>query len=175
MYRLFNGQEPLSYVKSMKDSGTDSYVVPASTINGGNDNGYIVKLGGLDWMITSLTVTDSTTYKKEDIVVTLYLADSIGTTRYWSSASDDKGTNMYSRSILRHTLLNDTRLKQFVSGSFAEQFLVQPTHIKYQHIETVHGRTTVADSNFNFSNDALDDLDTPTSISQNRKFRAAVH
>ena len=85
MYRLFNGQEPLSYVKSMKDSGTDSYVVPASTINGGNDNGYIVKLGGLDWMITSLTVTDSTTYKKEDIVVTLYLADSIGTTRYWSS------------------------------------------------------------------------------------------
>ena len=160
MYRLFNGQEPLSYVKSMKDSGTDSYVVPASTINGGNDNGYIVKLGGLDWMITSLTVTDSTTYKKEDIVVTLYLADSIGTTRYWSSASDDKGTNMYSRSILRHTLLNDTRLKQFVSGSFAEQFLVQPTHIKYQHIETVHGRTTVADSNYNFSNDALDDLDT---------------
>ena len=77
--KLFAEKDPISYIKSNKDIQTDSYVIPASTINtnvGNEYNGLVLTLGSYQWIVSAITLTDSTTAGKEDIVVTLYMANS---------------------------------------------------------------------------------------------------
>ncbi len=159
--KLFDTQNPISYIKSNLDVPTNSYVVTASTINSkldnnqGNDNGIVLTLGGLEWMVTSMTLTDSARYGREDIVVTLYLSSPITTTQFYSNNSNTKGNNAYSSSILRSNLLSNLAFSQFVSGDFATNYLVQPKNIRYQQIESV---TRAGSTFYNYPNDALDDL-----------------
>ena len=64
---------PINYIKNYVDTQTDSYILPSSVINSklnnnaGNDNGLVITIGGLEWMVTSLTLADYETNKKEDI------------------------------------------------------------------------------------------------------------
>ncbi|MDE5617122.1 MAG: hypothetical protein K2I78_04965, partial [Clostridia bacterium] len=151
--KLFGESDWLTYVKSMKDTDTDSYVIPASVINekAGNANGLIVKLGGLEWMVSSLTLTND---GNEDIVVTLYLADVlINTSRFFRDTTSVKGHSMYSSSELRNTLLTSGDFQLFSSGEFAERYLVQPKNIKYQLNQSIVGRGAAV--NYNYPNDAL--------------------
>ena len=156
---LFGNQSWSTYVKSMRDTQTDSYVIPASEINArlegghGNDNGLVVTLGGLEWMAASLTLTNDA---QEDVVMTLYLADDNVESQFFTDATNVKGNNMYSRSKLRETLLTDGNFTMFSdvsTGGFAECFLVQPKNIKYQLNQTMVGRG--GPSNYNSPNDAL--------------------
>ncbi len=120
--KLFAEKDPISYIKSNKDIQTDSYVIPASTINtnvGNEYNGLVLTLGSYQWIVSAITLTDSTTAGKEDIVVTLYMANSTNISSiYYSNNSDTKGNNAYSRSDLRNNLLTNSSFAQFVSGSF---------------------------------------------------------
>ena len=82
--KLFGSQNPKDYINNNYDSQeynwTQSKVVNARTINAqvGNANeGMIVTLGGKKWMVTSLTFGEGD--KKDDIILTLYLASSEGT------------------------------------------------------------------------------------------------
>ncbi|MDE7337026.1 MAG: hypothetical protein K2N32_02810, partial [Clostridia bacterium] len=154
--KLFGNQDWTTYIKTMKDTQTDSYVIPASTINanaGNADNGLVVKLGNLEWMVASLTLTND---GREDVVVTLYLSDEIGTSQYYSSRSNVKGYNMYSSSILRNTLLTSDTFQLFSDGAangFASKYLMPPKNIKYHTNQTIVGRG--APYNYNHPNDAL--------------------
>ena len=138
--KLFGNKDWLNYVKSMKDTATDSYVIPASVINEKikNENGIVVTIGGLEWMVASLTVANDGI---DNVVATLYLRDDMGTSLYSSSRNNTtKGNNMYSKSILRNTLLTVNTFKLFsdsTAGGFAERFLVQPKNIKYQEVVRV--------------------------------------
>ncbi|MDE5616289.1 MAG: hypothetical protein K2I78_00705, partial [Clostridia bacterium] len=153
--KLFGTQDWVKYVKTMTDTQTESYVIPASTINAsiGNENyGMVVKLGDLYWILTSLTLTED---GKEDVVATLYLADSTQITTSYFSHSGTKGDTMYSRSILRNTLLASADFKLFSddsTGGFADRFLVQPKNIKYQTNQTIYGRYSTW---MNMGNEAL--------------------
>ncbi|MDE6411208.1 MAG: hypothetical protein K2L02_01545 [Clostridia bacterium] len=162
-----NPVDPATYIKNTATSEnitefnlTGSYVVPASTINskisGSNKNyGYIVKLGGLDWMVASMTLS-----RTNQPVITLYLAESSGTSifyNYGTAKADTKGHNMYSSSALRTNLLASSTYSLFARGSFATQYLVQPNNIAYQHTESAVGRMTDMTSwNYTCTNEALD-------------------
>ncbi len=155
--KLFGNENPIKYTKSMKDSFTDCYVVPASTINskiGNPDNGMVVQLGGKQWMVTSLTIADKD--GKENIVATLYLVDSDGESIFYTDDSNTKGNNAYGNSVVRNELLTNNKWSLFTQAgenSFASKYLVQPKYVKYQHIESRIGR----DGNPNrFPNEALD-------------------
>ena len=160
--KLFAEKDPISYIKSNKDIQTDSYVIPASTINtnvGNEYNGLVLTLGSYQWIVSAITLTDSTTAGKEDIVVTLYMANSTNISSiYYSNNSDTKGNNAYSRSDLRNNLLTNSSFAQFVSGSFAEKYLVQPKNVKYQHTQSWSRFGTA--NFFNLPNDALHNLTT---------------
>ncbi len=154
--KLFGNNDPLQYVKSMKDTITDSYVIPASKINANvsNTNGVIVNLGFKKWIISSLTIADIN--GQEDIVMTLYLANPDGTTNFYNNSSSVKGNNAYARSIIRNHLLTDgnwSLYNQTGTDSFASKYLVQPKYIKYQHNQTCIGR---GNYNVHCPNDALD-------------------
>ena len=157
--KLFGNENPIKYTKSMKDTQTDSYVIPASAINakvGNTTNGMVVKLGGKEWMVSSLTIADKD--GKEDIVLTLYLADADGTSIFNSNANDIKGNNSYSNSVIRNELLTGGKwslFNQTGENSFAEKYLVQPKYIKYQHIQSRIGREG---NPYRFPNEALDDF-----------------
>ena len=78
--KLFGNENPIKYTKSMKDSFTDCYVVPASTINskvGNPDNGMVVQLGGKQWMVTSLTIADKDGKENIDPTPPFWLAMAI--------------------------------------------------------------------------------------------------
>ncbi|MCX4367283.1 MAG: hypothetical protein OSJ67_04730, partial [Clostridia bacterium] len=178
--KLFGDNDPVEYVKtngagdwetygknsSSALAGEQYYVVPASTINSRiadetkRDNGFVITLGGLEWMVASLTLAD-TDKGKDNVIATLYLANSQGTSQYYSNISNVKGNNSYSRSIIRNNVLLDANnedwnlFSQGGVGSFAEQYLVQPKNIKYQQTETMLGRET---GWYNCPNDALSDL-----------------
>ncbi|MDE6411118.1 MAG: hypothetical protein K2L02_01080, partial [Clostridia bacterium] len=170
----------VSYIKdpdnydAQEMAWTNSYVVNASKINASYNNyGLIVKLGGLDWMVTSMTLADG-----DKPVITLYLADDLMnsantarvTSQYYSDYRDIKGNNMYSRSILRNNINsrsgNYEKLKLFdkstgvtnKNADFEADFLVQPKYIAYQRQQTLKGRAEpwVTD---NAPNEALE---TPT-------------
>lgn len=136
-----NVDDIVSYVKSgTVDSG--SHIISASTINakaGNSTYGLTVKLGGLTWMITSLTLTDIGE-ATDQVVVTLYLAEPNGESVFRTPWSNTQGMNMYSSSILRKNLLHSDTYEMFASGDFAEEFLVQPKYIKYQETQTQTGR-----------------------------------
>ncbi|MDE6967631.1 MAG: hypothetical protein K2P12_03150 [Clostridia bacterium] len=156
--KLFGTQDPVSYVKTRKDAQTDSYVIPAPTINqkvGNTSYGFVVKLGGKEWMVTSLTLAD-VDGKKDNVILTLYLSTSIGNSQFYSSASNVKGENVYSRSIIRNHLLTHTNWSLFNrtgANTFASEYLVQPKYIKYQQTQSDIGRGS--SSATNSPNDAL--------------------
>ena len=178
--KLFGYKDPVEYIKTNgagdwetygKNSpsalaGEQYYVVPASTINSRisdetkRDNGFVITLGGLEWMVASLTLAD-TDKGKDNVIATLYLANSQGKGQYYPSHTDAKGINSYSRSIIRNNVLlnkDNTTWNMFSQGgadSFAEKYLVQPKNIKYQQTETILGRQ---DGWNNCPNDALSDL-----------------
>ncbi len=158
--KLFGNNDPIKYIKTMTDSQTGSYVIPASTINAeiGNSNGLNVMLGGKEWTAASLTLADIA--GEENAVLTLLLAEPDGTSIFYSDNSNIKGNNAYSRSIVRNHLLTDEKwslFNQTGEGSFASQFLVQPKNIKYQHTESQKDRGTYAS---HLPNEALDDFTT---------------
>lgn len=156
--KLFGDEDPVAYIKTMKDTQTDSYVIPASTINakvGSANDGLVVKLDGKEWMATSLTLAEID--GEENVVLTLYLANDLGTSQYYTNSSNVKGNNMYSRSTIRNHLLTNTTWSLFQDNgedSFAQQFLVQPKYVKYQQTESHVGRAN-APFNYNCPNDAL--------------------
>lgn len=157
--KLFGDADPVEYIKTMKDTPTDSYVIPASTINakvGNAANGLVVKLGGMEWMAASLTLAEIE--EEENVVLTLYLANANGASQYYSNSNNNKGNNMYSRSIVRNQLLTNATWSLFNTtgeDSFAEQFLVQPKYVKYQQNETQSGRSNPVGGNYHNPNDAL--------------------
>ncbi len=161
--QLFGDANPVEYIKT---NGTDDwekygknspsplaneqyYVVPASTINSKiadekkRDNGFIITLGGLEWMVASLTLAD-TEARNDNVIVTLYLADNIGKSSYnVDYSATEIGNNVYSRSTIRNDVLLDagnTTWNLFSQGgadSFAENYLVQPKSIIYQQTESM--------------------------------------
>lgn len=157
--KLFGDEDPADYIKTMKDTQTDSYVIPASTINakvGNANDGLVVKLDGKEWMATSLTIAEID--GEENIVLTLYLANDLGTSQYYTDRSNVKGNNMYSRSTVRNHLLTNTTWSLFQDqgeDSFAQQFLVQPKYVKYQQTESQVGRTNPVGGNYQLPNDSL--------------------
>lgn len=164
--KLFGDKDPVTYIKTMKDAPTDSYVIPASTINANVGNatyGMTVKLGGMEWMAASMTLADIDG-DKDNVILTLYLANDYKTaSQYYTSSTNTKGNNVYSRSTLRSNLLNWADFKLFsdkTAGGFASQYLVQPKYIKYQQTETQYGRTNPVGGNYNLPNDALGALST---------------
>jgi len=93
--KLFGGADPVEYIKANgaedyetygKNSpselaGDPYYVVPASTINARiednvkKNSGFVIKIGGLEWMVASLTLAD-TEKGNDNVIATLYLAAS---------------------------------------------------------------------------------------------------
>ena len=159
--KLFDEKDPINYIKSSLDSHTNSYVVPASKINAGVGNvndGLVLTLGGYEWIVTSLTLTDSSVSSKEDIVMTLYLSDASSINTEFNNASGTtKGDNAYSSSILRNKLLTKSNFTQFASGQFAGKYLVQPKNIRYQQIQSFKRFSSGYN---NLPNEALYDLTT---------------
>ncbi|MDE7348369.1 MAG: hypothetical protein K2N53_01765, partial [Clostridia bacterium] len=146
-------------VKYIKNNGgteyalTGSYLVPSSTISS-NTQGLVVQLDGLEWIVSSLTMAD-VGREKGQIIATLYLADDIdsNTFYYYTDASDTKGNNMYSASIIRKKLLAHASFSNLVSGNFASNYLVQPKYIAYQNQQTLYDRSP---GHFDSPNDALE-------------------
>ena len=161
---LFGTEDPVDYIKA---NGADDYqtygtvleqqigkeanpyyVVPASKINArlnggaGNNNGIVVNLNGIEWMVTSLTLADIGS-SKDNVVLTLYQTQSYSSSRFFNTTVDNAQSGMYSCSELRNNLLKWDYYKFFSNGtesSFANQFLVQPTYIKYQETQSAFGR-----------------------------------
>ncbi len=156
--KLFNKENPTDYVKKHvykinPDMDTTTYLVNATTINTqvGSETGLVVTLGGYQWIVTSVTLTDINFYSKEDVVVTLYLADSYKLSKFYTNGSASKGNNMYSSSTLRNTLLSSNEMSQFIEGDFATKYLVQPQYIKYQQLQSMR----LGFSTYDYGNDAL--------------------
>ncbi len=150
--KLFGDEDPVAYVKKRKDTQTDSYVVTASTINskvGNATNGLVVKLDGKEWMVASLTLDNS-----ENVVLTLYLANSLGTSKFYTADANTKGNNMYSRSTIRNHLLTDSTWSLFRDSSFTK-YLVQPKNIKYQLTESQVGRANPIGGDYQMPNESL--------------------
>ncbi|MDE6967234.1 MAG: hypothetical protein K2P12_01135, partial [Clostridia bacterium] len=153
-------------IKNYVDNQTQANVVPATIINtkaGNPDNGMVVKLGGKEWMAVSLTLADIGE-KKDNVILTLYLANPQGNIAFNdinTSSGSVKGDNMYSSSGIRYNLLHDTNWQLFNqsgSNSFANQFLVQPKYISYQHNQSSYMRYNVAvNDTYRLPNESLDD------------------
>ncbi len=152
--KLFGSDNPIDYIKTIKDTQTDSYVIPASTINTkvSSSSGLVVKLDGKDWMVASLTLDSS-----ENVVATLYLANDLGSSEYYAvSAEGTKGNNAYSSSTVRNHLLTNSTwalFNQKGENGFASKYLVQPKYIKYQQNQTWVGRGSTF--NYTLPNEAL--------------------
>lgn len=164
-YIIENGSEDYeTYGESVKLANDEIpeqyYVVPASTINAKlkNENGLVVKLGGYEWMATSLTFADID--GEESIVLTLYLSNEFEKQKYYINRNATRGNNTYSKSTVRNHLLTDAKYSFFSSteeNGFARNYLVQPKYIKYQYAETIKGRDPSA-FQYNLINDALGEL-----------------
>lgn len=182
--KLFGGADPVEYIKANgaedyetygKNSpselaGDPYYVVPASTINARiednvkKNSGFVIKIGGLEWMVASLTLAD-TEKGNDNVIATLYLAASNGKSMMYPIDTQQlfvKGENAYSNSIMRNSVLlnkNNSTWKLFNGGegSFAEEYLVQPKNVKYQHTENILGREfpTTTVPQFTMPNNAI--------------------
>ena len=163
--KLFGNQSPKNYIESNYDSQeyswTQSKVVNARTINskvGDDYYGMLVTLGGKKWIVTSLTLGDGD--KKDDVILTLYLASSEGTSDFEKAATSVKGNNAYCKSALRNDLLTNSNWSLFNStnqNDFATQFLVQPKFIKYQHTQSSFLRGGIHNT-VHVPNEALDEF-----------------
>jgi len=139
------------------DYATGNYIVPATTINSRiidpakRDYGYVLKINGANWMVSSMTLDLS-----GNPVVTLYYATYTShKTSLSSNASGWKGKNMYSSGPQRNTLLNSSTFKFYNEGTFAETYLVQPKNIGYQYSESMVGRSDIAKYSYTYPNEAL--------------------
>ncbi len=162
--KLFGTTNPVDYINSNYDakefSLSKSKVVTASTINtkvGNAQEGMVVTLGGKQWMVTSLTLAD-TPRGFTDVIMTLYLKQNDGISRYFGTSIDTSGSdaknwgrNMYSNSTIRNHLLTADNWSLFSDGYFAENYLVKPKYIYYQQNLTRAGR----DDSYDLKNDAL--------------------
>ncbi|MDE5788936.1 MAG: hypothetical protein K2H78_00820 [Clostridia bacterium] len=161
--KLFGDDDPVTYIKAndTEYSTTGSYVVPASTLNakvGDATYGLILKLGGMEWMATSLTLADLPDGTTDNVILTLYLSSPYKTNSvFYTSESTAKGNNMYSASTIRSNLLSWSDFNLFSDGSttdsFASKYLVQPKNINYQQNETAVGRD--ASITTHYPNEAL--------------------
>ncbi|MDE7373271.1 MAG: hypothetical protein K2N18_04330 [Clostridia bacterium] len=184
--KLFGSDDPVDYIKTNGaadfntykanyPAGMDPYYVVTSTqINskaGVDDKGLVVKLGGLEWMVASLTLADvgPAVDQKDNVIVTLYLAnESAQKAIYNFSDSNDWGAPIYSSSSQRKTLLhldsaatdNFSEFDMFRGGTFAQNYIVQPKYIKYQEVETQFGRPDFYTANVNLPNDAYGNITT---------------
>ena len=185
--KIFGTTNPVSYIKTngaydweafgknspSSEAGIQYYVVPARSVtaNGktyvgindkvGNANGMVVKLNGNYWMVTSLTLDT-----RGNVVATLYLAGTLGTSKYYSSGASTRGNNAYARSVIRNTLISSTDTTAVSNwglfrenSAFAQNYLVQPKYIQYQHTERFPGRGS-SWSAYNLQNDAVYDLNS---------------
>ncbi|MDE5896759.1 MAG: hypothetical protein K2H43_02965, partial [Clostridia bacterium] len=130
----------LTNLQSMISSASTvfgSNLVTAPTINanaGKPNDGIVVKIGGYDWMVTSLVNSGN------DVVVTLMLSDVVGTGIRFSASYDSSNwvtsnapATMYGSSLARQELINPSGLfGNFVSGSMTS-YLVKPVDVAYQH------------------------------------------
>ncbi len=175
--KLFDGEDdPVAYVKKFTESQTGAHVVPAPTINAkvkNTANGMVIKLGGKLWMAASLTLADvgEEEDEKDNVVLTLYLANAEGTSKFWSTTNNTKGENMYSSSILRNHLLTDSKWSLFnqTGDDALTKYLVQPKYVEYQHTQSSYGRyidggTWTASNKYPYRwpNEALDDTVKPS-------------
>ena len=166
--KIFGTENPVSYIKENTDAkelaSSGSYVLPASKINekiGNVDNGMVVTLGGKKWMVACFTLADTPT-SKNNVVMTLYLADNEGASRYSlhdvntsSNDSVNRGINMYSASEVRKQLLTGDNWSMFSRGYFADEYLVQPKYIGYQVNQKREGR----DNGDNLKNESVAIID----------------
>lgn len=182
--KLFDGvDDPVAYVKTFTESQTGAHVVPAPTINakvGNTTNGMVIKLGGKLWMAASLTLADvgEEEDEKDNVVLTLYLANADGTSKFYDTANTSgvgtKGENMYSSSRLRYNLLTGSNWSLFNTtnadgDTFAQKYLVQPKNVEYQHTQSSYGRyidggrwTASNKYPYRWPNEALDDTVKPS-------------
>ncbi len=170
--KLFGTEDPVHYIRTngagdynsygknspnTAERGTPYYVVPATTINakvGNATNGMVVKLGGKDWMVASLTIDND-----GNVVMTLYLADYLNSYKFNSSNSNTKANGAYSRSDMRIHLKTNSNWQFYSSGDFASKYLVQPKKVLYQHTESLYSRTDPPwGASYNVFNDALGTL-----------------
>ncbi len=94
---------------------------------GSANDGLVVKLDSKDWTVASLTLANID--GNENVVMTLYLADDLGESEYYSDSKNTKGNNMYGRSTIRNHLLTHTDWSLFNDTDeegFARRYLVQP-------------------------------------------------
>ncbi|MDE6411553.1 MAG: phage holin family protein [Clostridia bacterium] len=186
---LFGDVDPVDFIKDANNYDAqeaewgNGYIVPASTLSDKIEDeekrpyGYVVKLGGLDWIVTSTTLAD-VDGKKDQAIVTLYLADQLmktvnGTDSpvmsiFYSQKANVKGNNIYCRSLIRSNILsgaNDfAKLAMFTDkttagAAFATKYLVQPKNITYQVRETAKDRGSVGVKGIpgvNLASEALD-------------------
>ncbi|MDE6550481.1 MAG: hypothetical protein K2M44_03175 [Clostridia bacterium] len=159
LYELFSkvtGQEDATYdevkdyVKAHKEYYTGYSVLSSIELraNVNNNYGIVMRLGGYDWIVTSLTVD-----RDDNAVATLWLKENCGVSQFNAENTGVKGNSVYSSSVIRSTLLSDTNFSLFSNseaGGFAAKYLVQPKNIEYQEIETLSGRVSM----YNSTNDA---------------------
>ena len=134
--KIFGAADPNAALQSAPvDFG--SHIITASTINSNVSNtaGMVVKLGGMDWMVASATLD-----LNNNVICTLYLANSNGSTIFKNSTSTARGTNAYCQSNIRNVLNTDSVWSFFSGGGFAQAYLVQPKYIEYQYNENMRGR-----------------------------------
>ncbi|MDE7328853.1 MAG: hypothetical protein K2N57_03840, partial [Clostridia bacterium] len=163
--KIFGNEDPNDYVDTHGKDYFGSKVVQASYINDNiynttsttgakikNSYGLVVTLGGMKWMVTSIT---KDTTDEENIVATLYLADA-QTSMAWGDYINEIGYNAYCTSNLRYTLTTGSDWSLFqhkTTNDFAEKYLVQPNYIPYQ--QTQNNGEFKANTYYTFGNDAL--------------------
>ena len=131
-------------------------------------------------MAASLTLADvgEEEDEKDNVVLTLYLANADGTSKFYDTANTSgvgtKGENMYSSSRLRYNLLTGSNWSLFNTtnadgDTFAQKYLVQPKNVEYQHTQSSYGRyidggTWTASNKYPYRwpNEALDDTVKPS-------------
>lgn len=154
---LPSGQSDLlSYVASQNNSSdndgtTTKEQVNMATItaNSGKANGILVRLGGVDWMVTYLTKMDVD--GTPSVVATLYSAEVWDTVQFHTSNSAN--TQLYNNAAIRTTLKTQVAAKaSFLldtsEDGFATKYVVQPKYIPWQ--QPVNGGNNSAQANFHY-------------------------
>ena len=154
----------MSTVNNMVSSASPlfgSKIVKGTTINanaGKPNDGIVLKLGGYEWMVTSLTDSGN------DVVVTLMLSKVVGTGIRMSATYDQNNwittnapANMYASSLARQELIKSNGLfADFVGGSLTG-YLVQPVDIAYQHSQDIR-QVYSGVANYSLISEALDNV-----------------
>ncbi|MDE7329443.1 MAG: hypothetical protein K2N57_06875 [Clostridia bacterium] len=174
VYKIFGGEGPNNYIDTHGIDYFGSKVVQASYINANiydstsssgakinNPYGILVTLGGMKWMVTSIT---KDTTANENIIATLYLAEA-QSSMVWGTNTNAIGYNAYCASNLRYALVEDSAtastwglFRHTATNDFAEKYLVQPNYIPYQQTQNCTEFKTVGAvgaTDYTFANDAL--------------------